>query len=48
MESLQPLDLMDEQGAEALIEFAVERFGGIDILFNSASGHRPVPSRALP
>ena len=41
MDSLQPLDLMDEQGAEALIEFAVKRFGGIDILFNSARGHRP-------
>ncbi len=41
MESLHPLDLMDEQGAEALIEFAVKRFGGIDILFNSARGHRP-------
>jgi meso-butanediol dehydrogenase/(S,S)-butanediol dehydrogenase/diacetyl reductase len=41
MESLQPLDLMDEQGAQALIEFAVKRFGGVDILFNSARGHRP-------
>ena len=41
MESLQPLDLMDEEGVQRLIAFAVERFGGIDILFNSARGHRP-------
>src|ERR1700689_1710358 len=41
MESLHPLDLMDEQGVQGLIEFAVKRFGGIDILFNSARGHRP-------
>jgi meso-butanediol dehydrogenase/(S,S)-butanediol dehydrogenase/diacetyl reductase len=41
MESLQPLDLMDEHAVQGLIEFAVERFGGIDILFNSARGHRP-------
>jgi len=41
MESLQPLDLMDEKSVESLVHFAVERFGGIDILFNSARGHRP-------
>jgi len=41
MESLHPLDLMDEKGVQRLIAFAVERFGGIDILFNSARGHRP-------
>jgi NAD(P)-dependent dehydrogenase (short-subunit alcohol dehydrogenase family) len=41
MESLQPLDLTEEKGARRLSDFAVERFGGIDIVFNSARGHRP-------
>jgi meso-butanediol dehydrogenase / (S,S)-butanediol dehydrogenase / diacetyl reductase len=41
MESLHPLDLMDESAVQRLINYAVERFGGIDILFNSARGHRP-------
>jgi meso-butanediol dehydrogenase/(S,S)-butanediol dehydrogenase/diacetyl reductase len=41
MESLHPLDLMDEKGVQGLADFAVKRFGGIDILFNSARGHRP-------
>jgi meso-butanediol dehydrogenase / (S,S)-butanediol dehydrogenase / diacetyl reductase len=41
MESMHPLDLMDEKGVQELLGFAVERFGGIDILFNSARGHRP-------
>jgi meso-butanediol dehydrogenase / (S,S)-butanediol dehydrogenase / diacetyl reductase len=41
MESLHPLDLMDENDVQRLMDFALERFGGIDILFNSARGHRP-------
>jgi meso-butanediol dehydrogenase/(S,S)-butanediol dehydrogenase/diacetyl reductase len=41
MESLQPLDLMDESAVQGLFGFAVKRFGGVDILFNSARGHRP-------
>jgi meso-butanediol dehydrogenase/(S,S)-butanediol dehydrogenase/diacetyl reductase len=41
MESVHPLDLMDEKGVRGLTQFAADRFGGIDILFNSARGHRP-------
>lgn len=47
MESLHPLDLMDEKGVQGLADFAVKRFGGIDILFNSARGIVPGPSRIL-
>lgn len=32
MESLHPIDLTDEQAAHDLFEFAVEKFGGVDIL----------------
>jgi meso-butanediol dehydrogenase/(S,S)-butanediol dehydrogenase/diacetyl reductase len=41
MESLHPLDLGEEKNVRRLADFAAERFGGIDILFNSARGHRP-------
>lgn len=41
MESLHPLDLLDEKSVQRLMAFTVERFGGIDILYNSARGHRP-------
>jgi meso-butanediol dehydrogenase/(S,S)-butanediol dehydrogenase/diacetyl reductase len=41
MESLHPLDLTDENSVRRLADFAAERFGGIDILYNSARGHRP-------
>src|SRR3984885_12416464 len=41
IESVHPLDLMDEKGVRGLTQFAADRFGGIDILFNSARGHRP-------
>jgi meso-butanediol dehydrogenase/(S,S)-butanediol dehydrogenase/diacetyl reductase len=41
MESRHPLNLTDEKSVQQLADFAVERFGGIDVLFNSARGHRP-------
>jgi meso-butanediol dehydrogenase/(S,S)-butanediol dehydrogenase/diacetyl reductase len=36
MESLHPIDLTDEAQAHRLAAFAVEKFGGIDVLYNSA------------
>ncbi len=36
MESLYPLDLRDEESAHRLMEYAGERFGGIDSLYNNA------------
>lgn len=36
MESLHPIDLTDEAAAHRLFEFAVERFGGVDVLDNNA------------
>jgi meso-butanediol dehydrogenase/(S,S)-butanediol dehydrogenase/diacetyl reductase len=36
MESLYPLDLRDEESTHHLMEFAAERFGGIDCLYNNA------------
>jgi meso-butanediol dehydrogenase/(S,S)-butanediol dehydrogenase/diacetyl reductase len=35
--SLQPVDLSDESGVEAIIDFAVDSFGGFDILYNNAA-----------
>ncbi len=40
MVSLHPLDLGDEQQAKRWIDFAVETFGGFDILYNNASAAR--------
>jgi NAD(P)-dependent dehydrogenase (short-subunit alcohol dehydrogenase family) len=40
MESLHPVDLTSEDDAHRLMEFAVERFGGIDVLYNSAMAIR--------
>jgi NAD(P)-dependent dehydrogenase (short-subunit alcohol dehydrogenase family) len=40
MESLHPLDLSDEANTVALAEFAVRRFGRIDILCNNAKAAR--------
>ena len=37
MESLAPCNLTDAQQCRALVDFAVERFGGIDILYNNAA-----------
>jgi meso-butanediol dehydrogenase / (S,S)-butanediol dehydrogenase / diacetyl reductase len=36
MTSLHPLDLTKEENAERLAAFAVETFGGIDVLYNNA------------
>ena len=35
--SLQPVDLSDESGVHALVEFAVDKFGDFDILYNNAA-----------
>ena len=40
MVSLHPLDLADEEQAERLVRFAVDSFGGFDILYNNASAAR--------
>lgn len=37
MVSLQPVDLSTPQGAERLAAFAVEQFGGVDVLYNNAA-----------
>lgn len=37
MVSLQPVNLSERDGAETLIAFAVDTFGGIDILYNNAA-----------
>jgi len=47
MVSLSPLDLTDEGQVARWIEFAVETFGGIDILYNNASAPRFAPVQAL-
>ncbi|MBL1079937.1 SDR family oxidoreductase [Nocardia sp. 2] len=43
MESLQPVDLSRPDGARRLTEFALEKFGRIDILFNNAGVAIPAP-----
>ncbi|HEY5333898.1 MAG TPA: SDR family oxidoreductase [Solirubrobacterales bacterium] len=40
MEALYPLDLTEEANAHRLSEFAAEKFGGIDVLYNSAMSMR--------
>jgi len=37
MESLHPVDLAEPEGAERLVAFALEHFGGIDVLYNNAA-----------
>ncbi|QKS00096.1 SDR family oxidoreductase [Sphingomonas sp. CL5.1] len=37
MVSLHPLDLSNADGAEALIAFALDNYGGFDILYNNAA-----------
>jgi len=37
MVSLHPVDLSDQAGAERLIAFALEQYGGFDILYNNAA-----------
>jgi NAD(P)-dependent dehydrogenase (short-subunit alcohol dehydrogenase family) len=43
MVSLQPLDLADGDEAARWIDFAVEHYGGFDILYNNASAPKFVP-----
>jgi len=40
MESLHPLDLMREGNAQRISEFAVETFGGLDVLYNNCRTSR--------
>jgi NAD(P)-dependent dehydrogenase (short-subunit alcohol dehydrogenase family) len=35
--SLQPVDMSDESGVRAVVDFAVDAFGGFDILYNNAA-----------
>src|ERR1700724_2663845 len=37
MVSLHPCDLTDAAAAQALIEFAVDTYGGIDVVYNNAA-----------
>lgn len=37
MVSLQPVDLSVQEGAERLVAFALEHFGGFDIVYNNAA-----------
>ncbi len=47
MESLHPLDLSDEAEVARLVRFAVDTYGGFDILYNNASGVRGGPVESL-
>ena len=40
MEALHPLDLTVEENAHELFEFTADRFGGLDVLYNSAMSMR--------
>lgn len=40
MESLHPLDLMDEDNARRLSQFAVDTFGRLDVLYNNSRSSR--------
>lgn len=40
MTSLHPLDLIDEEQSARLIDYAVDTYGGIDILYNNAAAMR--------
>jgi NAD(P)-dependent dehydrogenase (short-subunit alcohol dehydrogenase family) len=40
MHSLAPVDLASEDGAQAFVDFAVDRAGGFDVLVNNASAIR--------
>jgi meso-butanediol dehydrogenase/(S,S)-butanediol dehydrogenase/diacetyl reductase len=41
--AVHPLDLADRSEAERFVDVAIERFGGIDILYNNASAQRFSP-----
>ncbi|MBV9795468.1 MAG: SDR family oxidoreductase [Actinobacteria bacterium] len=43
MEALAPVDLGTRDGAEAWVRAAVDRFGGVDVLYNNASALRNGP-----
>jgi meso-butanediol dehydrogenase / (S,S)-butanediol dehydrogenase / diacetyl reductase len=43
MVSLEPIDLTDEAAAARWVSLAVERFGGVDVLYNNASVARVGP-----
>ncbi|MCG2635138.1 MAG: SDR family oxidoreductase [Gammaproteobacteria bacterium] len=47
MVSMAPLNLSDEAEVKKLIDFAVETYGGFDILYNNASGCRFGPVTEL-
>lgn len=48
MESLFPLDLRDESEAHGLMEYAAERYGGIDALYNNAMAMKMGSIESLP
>jgi meso-butanediol dehydrogenase / (S,S)-butanediol dehydrogenase / diacetyl reductase len=47
MAALAPVNLSSAEGARAWVEAAVERFGGVDILYNNASALRNGPLTEL-
>jgi meso-butanediol dehydrogenase / (S,S)-butanediol dehydrogenase / diacetyl reductase len=47
MEAVAPVDLSTAEGARAWVAAAVERFGGVDILYNNASALRNGPLMEL-
>lgn len=49
MDSLAPVDLSNQDGADAWVAAAVASFGGIDVLYNNASAlrHGPIDTIAL-
>lgn len=48
MVSLAPVDLGDQEGADAWVRFALDAYGRIDILYNNASAVRHGPIGTLP
>ena len=47
MDALAPVDLAGREGAQAWVAAAVQRFGGIDVLYNNASALRNGPLMEL-
>ena len=47
MAALAPVDLAGGEGAHAWVDAAVERFGGVDVLYNNASALRNGPFEEL-
>lgn len=47
MDALAPVDLAGREGAQAWVAAAVERFGGVDVLYNNASALRNGPLMEL-